>query len=274
MAADPLKWLFVTGVVWFPLSVLVLAVASTYYWWHTRRQNPGHLVIWTGMVLSMFYAVQLLDWGFVLRNGDGVEVPWTRGAAQIVAYFLYSWMLAIALWMDWDDTYIAVGAHTLVGVLLLAGDLASGNVGWYFWSVAVALLAAALVFLLRRSRQNSGKAWAMWLGWLIFSVGAPATQAFGWARGQVLDLSPERENTEIAYFVVYSVGLTVYGAVMIWAFSMRPAKTEPSTRPLPTLVPSKASAVASTLTHRTARQIGGEATARAASLVGGGSVRE
>lgn len=241
---DPLLSIFVIGLVWFGLAAVVVTAAATLYWVRTKRENPGHLVAWTSVVFTLFYLFQLLDWGFVLRNGDGVEFPWTRGATQTIAYFLYSWMVAVAMWLDWDDRCLVIGAHTVVGAALFAGDFTSGDKGWYWWALAVAVLVATLVFLLRRSRQNSFKAWAMWGGWLVYAVGVPTTQAFGWTLGKVINTPPERKDTEVMYLVAYTVGLTVYGAVMVWAYSKRPARTQTSTRDTPVLFPAGSSAVA------------------------------
>jgi hypothetical protein len=238
MAVDPLRWIFVTGLVWFSLVALVVSAVATWLWRRTKRENPGHLVMWTALAFAGFYLLQLLDWGFWLRNLDGVEFPWSRGASQIIGYFFFSWMVATSLWVDWDDAFMVVGAHTVVGALLFAGDFTGGRVGWYWWSSAVAVLAGAQLFLLRRARQSSGKSWLIWLGWLVYALGVPIGQAFGWTLGKVLERPPERKNTEIYYLVIYAVGLSLYGGVMVWAYSKRPARTQPSTRETPVLFPS------------------------------------
>lgn len=228
---NTLPTVFIVGGSWFTGCAVISFFASCFRW---RRcaENPGHLVVWAHAVLAVLYWFLYVDWDFYLR-GDGVELPWLRIGAEILIYLSYAWMVAVSLWLDWDDAIIAVAGTGFGGAMVSVSHLARPDLYWWGMAVGGAVLALIQLWQLRRSRRPDEWAWVFWAGWLIWIIGVPLTQLLGWTMTEALDKSPERNTTEIVYLVVYALSVTLYGWLQIFFFSSRPLN-----RPLEHLTPA------------------------------------
>jgi len=218
--ASTLWIIFLVGGIWFAVSSAISFVVS-WLQWRRQHENPGHLVVLANLALSILYWYLFVDWNFFLR-ADGVEVPWLRQATEVLVFLVYSWMVTVSLWVDWDDAWVIVFLHTFAGALLLITNLVSAQVFWYGWAIAAATLLFAQIFMLRRSRRPDSIAWVLFAGWLVYAIGVPIVQALSWTMGEVFDNSPHRETSEIFYICVYAGGVSIYGWVQQGLFSMRP----------------------------------------------------
>lgn len=231
---NTLPFVFIAGGSWFALCA-VISFLGSWLRWRRQGENPGHLVVWANVMLSILYWFLYVDWGFYLRK-DGVELPWLRIAVEIVIYLLYSWMVSVSLWLDWDDAVIAIGATGLGGALVSLSHLITANRYWWGWAMGAVVLGLAQIWELRRSRRPDALAWVFFAGWLIWIIGVPLVQVLGWTMTEVLDESPSRGTTEIIYLIVYGLSVTIYGWVQILFFSSRPVnkpleKLEPAAIP-------------------------------------------
>lgn len=219
--------LYVTGTAVFAAGAVAAVVLGVWLWWWQRRENPAHLVVMVSFGAMVLYATLWTDYNVYLRPSDGVEVSWVRGAFNIAALVLYSHMDIESVWMSWWRGWTYVALNALVGVLLLAADLAGPEHwrGWYCWTGAVALALVVHLIAWWHMRRPGAAAHFTKLGWAAFvCVALPLTQALSYTMAQTLDKSPHRGTTEIVYVIIYGVWVLLWGCAVAVLYQPFPAE--------------------------------------------------
>ena len=227
-----LQIIFYVGGGFFAAAAIVALVWSAYLWWWRKRENPGHLVMWSCALESILYWALLVDWNVILRP-DGVEAPWLRPAINVPVYLMLAWLLGTGLWMTVADTTFLVGLATIGGALLIGGDVAHPDRQWWWFSFGLAAMCAAGMFSMRRGQFPEMRSWGMWGGFLVMALGTPIVQSLSWTMSGTLDTSPQRKNSEIAYLVASGLGIAVNGCVSLLLWVPVQIHREPATLPPP-----------------------------------------
>lgn len=220
-----LTTLFVVGTAVFAASAVVALIVMIYLWWWQHRENPAHLVLIASLGAMVLYATLWTDYNHFLRTSDGVELSWVRAAFHILFLTLYAHMNIETVWLSWWRSWTYVALNALVGVLLLAAELAGPEHwrGWFAWMVAVLIALVIHVIAWWHMRRGDTVGQFSMLGFAAYAVLAlPLTQALSYTMGQVLDHSPHRATTEILYLIITGVWLIGYGFVLVFAYQPIP----------------------------------------------------
>jgi len=132
-------------------------------------------------------------------------------------------MVSAGVWLGQTAaSFVMLGAIT-AGVGLGLADCTADGIFWPWWGVSVAVILVMNAWFFRMAKNASWQAWYTWLGSMVFSVGIPVIQAMSWTMGEVLDTHPTRLSSEIAYLILYFVGVPVFGWIATMVY-LPPAK--------------------------------------------------
>jgi hypothetical protein len=210
---------------------LVVLVGVYLYLIH-HRLSAAFLIMLSFMLLGLVYFLMLLDWWPKQRH-DGVEFPWYRDVAQIVITFFQTIIVAKELGIDGGlsggplqmrryldipfDCLVIVSVNTIAFVSLTFANFATPEKQWWFWGAGVALLlGCAVVWTYLRTRMRTLPAIMAQAASLVWLLGLPVVQALSWTMTEVLDTSPRRKSSEIAYLIVSFAGLLIPLLVIVY----------------------------------------------------------
>lgn len=209
MATDH-ELLFILGSAAFCAAGLAAALLALIMLAWRRRFSSFIQSAVQCFLMALVYALMAFDWWQKQRK-DGREFPWYRDVAQIVVFFLQTWMISVALWLDKVDAFTALGATFCGAAALAMANFTVANIYWFGWSAGVVVFALCAIFIAITATHHNWRSWAVLLSGAILWVGLPLAQLLSWTMTGALDDSPHNFNSEIFYLVVTFVGIVVSG---------------------------------------------------------------
>jgi len=202
--------LFLSGGGAFSLCVVGAALFS-YFWLWRGRFSTFILTAIQCAILALAYWLMAFDWFFKQRK-DGREFPWYRDVALLLVMFLQTWIVSVVLWLDKVDAFAVLGATFVGSAALTIANFMTADEYWFGWAMGgIAIYGGVQAWIFASSKRRGYASWIVYGASFILIVCLPLAQLLSWTMLQVLDKSPRRWDSELAYLIVSFVGVVVMG---------------------------------------------------------------
>jgi len=211
----------IAGVGTLALAAVIVAFVIR------RRASPARYALLSCLTMLYLYLQFGTDMstGFYLRS-DGVQPSRGRCIANVVLYTLHAMTLVSAAHLNYDDGENVVLLGAAGSTMLGLADLAPNNLGWLPWAGGVMALLFQQALVGAKSGDDSWRAITAYVsGALTFTFAMPFCQALSWTMTGVIDSSKHnRENAEIFYLCVYTVGVVLWGMYASFTYERLPTE--------------------------------------------------
>lgn len=230
------KILFGVGSGVFTVAFIVAVIVAIVWWVRRRRFDTA----WYSA--AQFFILMLTYWPMFIgspmrQRKDGREIVIIRDITMIPVVMIQTWVVNIIL-------HLQPNPATIILFLMGGGSLSFcladfGVANFYWWGFAAGgagLFLLAQLWTFKSAQLFTIGTIAVWASSAIILIGFYLIQMLGWSMLQVLDNSPHRLNTEIAYLIVVAVGAMLTGLLATIFFT-------PATFPLKDATPLPAQAL-------------------------------